>query len=523
MQRLRITIIDLTTRGPATRLFSRIMNANYASIMPQAIAVWCEQLGHRVRYICYTGSEDIAGAVADETDVLVLGTFTRSALVAYALGSIYRRKGAVTALGGPHARCYPEDAAKYFDYVLGFTDKPLIERILQERAPQRPLGLQLGAARQPSHLPGVRERWKFIGQALAKAPTIKLVPMIGSMGCPYTCSFCIDSVVDYRPFAFDEMREDLRFLATRMRRPRVAWHDPNFGVRFNDYMAAIEDAVPPGRIEFVAESSLSLLSEANVKRLARNGFVGILPGIESWYDFGAKSKTGRRQGLEKVRQVADHINMILHYIPFVQSNFVLGLDCDEGTEPFELTKRFLDLTPGSYPAFSLFTCYGQAAPLNLELQRAGRVLPTPFHFLDSNRAMNVKPANYDWETFYALVTDLAHYALGRRAMYRRFMANRGWTTRWLNLVRAGSSSRVQYQSEICRRLTADAPFRRYVEGGTSVVPEFYRAQIKRSLGPLWNALPEGALEHDQNAYLRKSERRRAAGERAERLPVSAPG
>ena len=35
--------------------------------------------------------------------------------------------------------------------------------------------------------------------------------------------------------------------------------------------------------------------------------------------------------------------MIVDHIPFVQTNFILGLDCDEGREPFELTKRFLDL------------------------------------------------------------------------------------------------------------------------------------------------------------------------------------
>ena len=83
--------------------------------------------------------------------------------------------------------------------------------------------------------------------------------------------------------------------------------------------------------------------------------------------------------------------MILRHVPYVQTNFVLGLDSDRGADPFELTKLFIDLTPGAYPAFSLLTAYGQAAPLNLELQRAGRVLPFPFHFLDSNHA-NERPA-----------------------------------------------------------------------------------------------------------------------------------
>ena len=246
MRKLRITVLDLVTKGPTRRLFNRIMNANLASIMPQAIAVWCEELGHDVRFVCYTGFEDLTTELLHETDVLFIGAFTRSAQTAYAISNLHRRSGAVTVLGGPHARCYPQDAAKYFDYVLGFTDKPLIEDLLRDPAPQRPVGLQLGAKRQPAALPSLRERWKFIEPTIAKSPFFKMVPMVGSLGCPYTCSFCINSTVPYQPMSFDQIRDDLRFLLGKIKRPRVGWHDPNFGVRFNDYMNVIEEAVPPG-------------------------------------------------------------------------------------------------------------------------------------------------------------------------------------------------------------------------------------------------------------------------------------
>src|SRR2546426_541884 len=84
----------------------------------------------------------------------------------------------------------------------------------------------------------------FIEPTLKKAPLIKMVPMLGSLGCPYTCSFCIDSVVPYQPLDFEVMKEDLTFLLTKFKRPLVGWHDPNFGVRFDDYMNAIEEAAP---------------------------------------------------------------------------------------------------------------------------------------------------------------------------------------------------------------------------------------------------------------------------------------
>lgn len=166
--------------------------------------------------------------------------------------------------------------------------KAVIGDLLLVPAPQRPIGMQLGAKRQPAALPSLRERWKFVAPTIAKSPFFKVVPMVGSLGCPYTCSFCIDSVVPYQPLPFDQLRDDLRFLLSTVRRPRVGWHDPNFGVRFDDYMDAIEQVVPPQRMRFVAESSLSLLSEAHVKRMQRNGFDALLPGIESWYDLREK-------------------------------------------------------------------------------------------------------------------------------------------------------------------------------------------------------------------------------------------
>jgi hypothetical protein len=373
------------------------------------------------------------------------------------------------------------------------------------------MGVQMAARQQPRTLPGVRERWQFIDPTLKKAPLLKMVPMLASLGCPYTCSFCIDATVPYQAMDFDAIREDLRFLRTKFRRPLVAWHDPNFGVRFDDILDMVEDAVPPGSIDFAAESSLSLLSEPHLKRLKKNGFKAVLPGIESLFELGGKSKTGAHLGMEKVRQVSEHVNLILKYIPYIQTNFVIGLDTDEGPEPFELTKRFLDMTPGAFPGYSLLSAFGRAAPLNLDYQRNNRVLPFPFHFLNNNGAMNVKPKNYSWQNFYERVIDLTEYSFSANAIFRRFMATQGVTSRWMNVVRAVSTEgwgRVKYYQEIRSRLDSDPQFLPYFEHQSSELPQFYVDQVRKDLGPLWEWLPEGGLEHDPTAYL-KAEQSRA--------------
>jgi hypothetical protein len=500
---LRIGVLDLVTRNPTRALYARVMHANLASIMPQVVSVWCEQAGHKVTLVCYTGFEDLAAELPPDLNLLFVGGFTQSAQLAYSLSNLFRTRGAVTVLGGPHARCYPEDARQYFDYVLGFTDKAVIGEVLEECAPHRPMGRYLSARRQPVDLPSLEERWRFVEPTLAKAPTIKIVPMIGSLGCPYTCSFCIDSTVDYQPLGFEQLKQDLRFLLAKVPRPIVGWHDPNFGVRFDDYLGAIEEAVPPGRMRHIAESSLSLLSEPHLLRLRKNGFGAILPGIESWFDMGNKSKT-RLTGMDKVKVVSEHVNLILRYIPYVQTNFVLGLDADQGPEPFELTKRFLDLTPGAFPAYSLLTAFGRAAPLNLEYQREGRVLPFPFHFLNNNHAMNVRPKHYGWHEFYERLVDVSRHSFSWRAIARRFAATRAAIPRFMNLVRAVSSEgfgRIRYHTAILRLLDTDRAVRSFMEGDTHRLPEFYRARIRNELGPMLRYLPEGALMHDHNAWL----------------------
>lgn len=512
MRKLHIGIIDIVSRGPTRALYARVMNANLASIMPQVIGVWCREEGHDVAFVCYTGFEDLLEELPANVDLIFIGAFTEAAHTAYALSSLFRSKGAITVIGGPHARCYPEDALQHFDYVLGFTDRETLRDVLHDCSQHRPIGVHMAARQQPKTLPGVRERWQFIEPTLKKAPFVKIIPMLGSVGCPYTCSFCIDAAVPYQPMDFDVLREDLQFLQTKFKRPLVGWHDPNFGVRFDDYIDAIEEAVPPGRIEFIAESSLSLLSEPHLKRLKRNGFKALLPGIESWFDLGAKSKTGVLLGMNKVRQVSEHVNLILRYVPYVQTNFVMGLDAEEGAEPFELTKRFLDITPGAFPAYSLLTSFGRAAQINLDYQRADRVLPFPFHFLNNNQAMNVRPRNYSWHDIYDHVIDLTRHSFSWRAISRRFRATPGLTPRYLNLVRAISTEgfgRLKYHAAIRKRLDSDRQFLPYFEQKTSRLPQFYLDLIREDLGPLWEWLPEGALHHDPNAYL-KSERSRAA-------------
>jgi hypothetical protein len=188
-----------------------------------------------------------------------------------------------------------------------------------------------------------------------------------------------------------------------------------------------------------------------------------------------------------------------------------------------LTKRFLDMTPGAFPGYSLLTAFGRAAPLNLDYQRAGRLLPFPFHFLNNNQAMNVRPRNYAWGEFYDRVIDLTRYSFSWRAISNRCRASAGLAPRWMHLLRSVSSEgfgRLRYYREVRRRLDADPQFAPYFGQRTEELPRFYSDLVRRDLGPLWPWLPPGALHHDPNAYLKAGTERPHRGRREEAVSLS---
>lgn len=496
MKKLRIGIIDLIHNKPSRSLYRRYMFSNYASIMPQVIGVWCRDEGHEVHYSIYTGTQKINTLVGDHTDLVFISSFSFTAQLAYALSAYYRSLGMVTVLGGPHARSFPEDASLYFDYVLGLTDKELLTDLLRnfERSTSR--GTCLSASAQPQSLPGVKERWDFIQQIHDASSFIKGVSMIGSFGCPYQCDFCIDADIPYQALDMDVIKEDMQFLMRKVKHPVVGWYDPNFGIRFQSIMETIESVVPPGRINFIAESNLASLSEPNLKILKRNGFKMIMLGIESWFEYGQKAKMESSTGMDKVHRIAEQVNLIQNYIPQVHTNIMFGFDSESGPEPFTLTKRFLDLAPGIYPAYAILTVFGRSASGNLKYHSEDRLIPFPFHLMHGLNNLNVIPKNYSWEEFYSHFIDLLKYSFSTRSMYHRFRNNPLARARWMTLflsLSVGASGKINQVASTLENLQQMPDFRSFMQKETDQIPEFMINQVRQDLGPLWEWLPDKSL------------------------------
>ena len=164
------------------------------------------------------------------------------------------------------------------------------------------------------------------------------------------------------------------------------------------------------------------------------------------------------------------------------------------------------MTPGVYPSFLLFGAFGRASHANLKYQEENRIIPIPFHSHRSTHFTNIKPGNYTWFQFYECVIDLLNYSFSNRALYKRFRMIESGILKWFILsqsVSTGGYGKISFHASILNRLRTDKQFRSFFEQETTEIPVFFRERVKNDLGPqLWSWLPEGALEHDPNIYLK---------------------
>lgn len=524
-RRPRVLVLELVTGAPGDGLYDqRVKLPNYLGVMPQAVAAWAEELGSDVTYRTYTGRERPSDLLAGSWDVAFLSAYTRAAYSAYAASSALRRRGVVTALGGPHAIAYPADALEHFDYVCGLTDRDVVARVIAERARgETGCGRWVSAARHPTRLPRLRARAPFLDTALAKARFLRVVPLLSSIGCPFTCDFCSDARTEYSPFADGDVEEDVAFALDRYPGALLFWMDPTFGVRLDPLLAAIERGARGRRVRFGAETTLSLLSGDRVGALARAGCAVLMPGIENWHSYDAKVGRAAHHGPERVRAVADAVNGILRTVPYVQVNFVLGLDGEPHPETFRLTSEFIRQAPGVWPSINLVTAWGTASPLSERLHADGRVLPVPFPLLDQKSCSNVVLSVGSHEELYQGMLAIEDEAFGPSASVRRALASGSLGARIINALRgcgAEMRRRRAWHRHLVDALRADRRVRAFFEGDRVPIPTLLRERALRRIGPFAPLLPAPIAEELRSGRPRRMAR--ATGMSTAVVPALSP-
>jgi hypothetical protein len=493
---MRVGVLDLVSDCAisdwANRLYGRYIRKQFMSIMPQAVSVWCRQLGHEVHYATYWGQCDPLDLMPRDIEFLFIAAYTQSSALASALSAYFRKNGVLTAIGGPHARSFPTDCTRFFDFTVKDCDKALVDDLLAGRVDR---GTVVSSGRPLTEFPSVEERMPEIriasfhrGKRLASS----MVPLLSSIGCPYTCSFCVDWNSTYVALPADQLHADLAYLSEHHPKMIVGYHDPNFAVRYDATMDVIA-RIPEGkRNPYIMESSLSILKDGRLQRLAETNCVYVAPGVESWIDYSNKAGAGARKGRDKLEHVVRQIAKLAEHVPGIQANFLFGCDNDGGREPVELTKEFIERMPQVWPTINIPTPFG-GTPLYDQLYRDGRILEAmPFAFYYTPfLAITLK--HYDPRTYYDHLIDLARTSASYQMLMRRLRTKAPAMVRFIHGLRS-LSTRVDIRDyrRIRARLDSDQHLLAFHEGRERALPEFYHRQLDRKLGRFAELFPRAA-------------------------------
>ena len=494
MGRKRIGVIelltDMRTSGWVERAYAHLMTKQFASITPQAVSIWCRQLGHRVHYTTYYGQADPLDLLPRDLDVLFVSAYTRSSGLAYALAKIFGREGTLTVIGGPHAKGYSADCLRYFDVVVKECDKQLVSDILSGQF-DYPVVVTTG--RSLTEIPTVEERLPEIGASVFRRgrPTLATtVGLLSSVGCPYTCDFCTDWNTNYVTLSGERVEADLRYLSEHFPQVLTAYHDPNFGVRFDDTMSVME-RIPLGRRNpYVMESALAIMKPSRLERLRDTNCVFVAPGVESWGDYSNKAGVGGKQGRDKLEQVVDHFHLLGRYVVGLQANFLFGLDCDRGPEPVELTKEFIRRSPQVWPTINIPTPLG-GTPLFDRMHEEGRVLKAmPFALYFTLHYPVTTLTHYHPVEFYDHLIDIYATIGSARMMARRITSPTNGYLRFVNTVRTLANRADLREFRVIRRLLAtDRQFLGFHEGRLTTLPEFHQQRFEARMGVYAELIP----------------------------------
>jgi hypothetical protein len=417
----------------------------------------------------------------------------------YALAKLYRQAGTRTVIGGPHAIAFPRDCLRFVDLVVRECDQALIADIL--RGAFDP-GSIVSSPRPFADVPIVEERLPEIrASAFAwggRPFTATTIPLLASVGCPYSCDFCIDGERPYRLLSLDRLTADLRYVAAHCPGVMVGFHDPNFAVKFDQVLDVMESVPSASRSPYIVETSLAILRGARVRRLGATNCASVAPGVESWSAYSSKAGVGRLTGGTKVARLVEHFTLLHEQVPYLQANFLFGLDDDAGDEPVVLTKEFMSRTPFVWPVVNLPHPFG-GTPLFERYRRDGRILTAmPFSFYYSPYLVTTL-RNYTPLGYYEKLIELFEHFTSRAMLRLRLATARSPFVCLAHVVRTRvKRRRLRAFRRLADMLTSDPQFRAFHEGRSSVLPEFYHHEYERMLGsfaPLMSRedrIPDGA-------------------------------
>ena len=449
--------------------------------MPQAISVWCRELGHEVYYATYYGQQEPASLLPQDLDFIFISCTTRASALAYALSKLYAKRGTITVIGGAHARSFPADCLRFFDLAVKGCDKRVIQEILSYAFDRHTI---INCDRPLTHIPSVEQRMPEISQSMfsrRRSFFSGVVPLLSSMGCPNRCDFCVDWDSTYSFIPQEKLEADLKYISANLPDAFVAFHDPNFGVKIDQVLESMDHIDPPFRNKYYIESSLSLLNLGRLQSLKKTNCLYVEIGIESWADYSNKTTLKTLTGRDKYESVVSQFSNVQKFIPGIQANFIFGTDLDQGDEPVELMREFISRFANVWPNINIPVPFGYTPLYDQYLKEKRLLTSMPFSFYDSPYLVFILK-NYDPIEYYSRLIAIYNTAMSQSMLIRRWLAKAPLILKIIYTLTTFYMRTELSSFHLMRKmLRLDEQFKAFHEGRSVILPEFYHSQYEQRL------------------------------------------
>jgi len=268
---------------------------------------------------------------SDADLVILLSVITSAAPKAYRIAKIFKNKGKIVGMGGPHPSVAPKEALEFCDFVgigemegywpniLKDVEKGKLKKIYENKEPVNLDGL-------PYPDRGILENMKKRGH---KHNYLTTQIMYTTRGCPYGCAFCTVSNIygkKYRTRPVKAVIDDI--LKHNGRKLNFAffiddniWAVPSYAKEL--FREMIKNKV---RLKWLSQASLTQAMDPELLKLAKKaGCSALYIGFES---VNPESLKETNKGFNKPEEFIKKADAIRRAgIPIVGS-FVFGFDSD---------------------------------------------------------------------------------------------------------------------------------------------------------------------------------------------------
>lgn len=279
--------------------------------------------------------------------------FTANTLVAkraYELSSFCREKGIITIIGGRHPSIYPNEAAKYADYVVvGEGEKALLDIVqgkekkgsIITREPIKDLDEIPMVDRQLLNMEFyTKTKDRFQDSYLTFVPlNTRTAGVITSRGCPYNCIFCFNSHKLY-PFRFHSARrvvDEIKYLINNYKIHAIFFLDDNLFAN-RQRLREICDLIKKEKLDFIwgANARVDNITEEIIIAAKEAGCKQITFGFES----GSQRILDLLNKGTTVEKAKEAIKIVKKHGLLATGTFMIG-NPGETKEDIELTKKFI--------------------------------------------------------------------------------------------------------------------------------------------------------------------------------------